>query len=919
MRSSRRTTIGVLAALAMTSLTLVLPSGPSAADTPADDLGAVDLTKKVSRVHRVDGQDVVAETRTVTLSVNQTKDLRSRQPVTVRWSGAHPTSAVVGDQSSPRAAQQEYPFVLLQCRGVDSPSAPAAEQLRPQTCWTQSPREERWQFDASTGFPPWRVDRFAAPQDRRQHVGDPDPFPADCTPQTYYTTRRLAFVDVAGTTFYPDPSACMPMPPEARNVDLADQPGNTTYGLTLPDGTGSAKFTMWTKEDNTSLGCSATVACALVAVPIIGISCDSAATDLPTADRPPARVAATVDQTCRADNDYAVGAPLSSAPTDPAVRGELWSSESNWRNRITVPLTFAPPSSICDIAGGKAGVDLYGSELMAQATTQWRPVFCTDPQRTPFRHVQVGEPQARNLLTQGTIDAALLSTPPADGYGRPVVNAPVAFTGFAISYAVDDKDGKEYGRLRLTPRLLAKLMTMSYPAETFVQQEYQALSKNPLDMSRDKEFQALNPGIRDGVNAAESASTLLSLSSDSDVIHALTSYIGADPEARAWLDGKPDPWGMVVNPSYRGLALPVESWPLLDTFEPTKYYATKLNLCLADNPVPFLPQVAAPVSRLFQTSFALQFAISNSQVICPVLIAGQTEGLKLVALGREAPGYRFVLGVTSLGDAERYQLRTAALRTQVGAAASPSFSTAAGPNFVAPTGASLRAAAALLAPDETSGSWPVPYARISTDAEAAGAYPGALVVYAAVPTTGLTKDDATAYAAMLKWSVTSGQAPGPANGQLAAGFLPMTTANSLGALAAYTLTAADAVAAQQGQLPRLVPVQAKKPAVKPPTPSPSARATQAGAVAPEQAGPSAPPVPAPAATGAVTPTVAVPGPAPARRTKPVAAAAPASRFLTTSRDVGLAGLLVPAMLGLALVSGSAVSLRRAVRAVRARR
>ncbi len=35
------------------------------------------------------------------------------------------------------------------------------------------------------------------------------------------------------------------------------------------------------------------------------------------------------------------------------------------------------------------------------------------------------------------------------------------------------------------------------------------------------------------------------------MIRALTTYINDDPAARAWLNGKPDPWGMVVNPAYR--------------------------------------------------------------------------------------------------------------------------------------------------------------------------------------------------------------------------------------------------------------------------------------------------------------------------------------------------------------------------------
>ncbi len=124
-------------------------------------------------------------------------------------------------------------------------------------------------------------------------------------------------------------------------------------------------------------------------------------------------------------------------------------------------------------------------------------------------------------------------------------------SGFAITYVIDDANGQAYTKLRLSPRLLAKLLTESYPAALPIKQEYAALSNNPLNITLDPEFIKLNPGIAQGVSASDAASTLLALSSDSDVIRALTTYINDDPAARAWLNGKPDPWGMVVNPAYK--------------------------------------------------------------------------------------------------------------------------------------------------------------------------------------------------------------------------------------------------------------------------------------------------------------------------------------------------------------------------------
>ena len=180
---------------------------------------------------------------------------------------------------------------------------------------------------------------------------------------------------------------------------------------------------------------------------------------------------------------------------------------------------------------------------------------------------------------------------------------------------------------------------------------------------------------------------------------------------------------MVVNPAYKGIKLPVDRWPLRSHFEPTAYYASDNNDCLHNSPVPFLPLVAAPMATLEEISEAMQFDIANSTTQCSQ-IDGTTLGEKLVALGPQTVGYRFMIGVTPLADDQRYGLRTAALQTS-------------GDSFVAPNDASLRAAAALLKPDGKTRTWPIPYTRLAKGAAGGSAYPGTMVVYAAVPTSGL--------------------------------------------------------------------------------------------------------------------------------------------------------------------------------------
>jgi hypothetical protein len=265
----------------------------------------------------------------------------------------------------------------------------------------------------------------------------------------------------------------------------------------------------------------------------------------------------------------------------------------------------------------------------------------------------------------------------------------------------------------------------------------------------------------------------LTLSSDSDVMTALTTYINDNAQARAWLNGKPDQYGMVVNPAYKHISLPVNRWPLLSTFEPKQWYDGDTNDCLHNSPVPFLPLVAAPMARLEQISESLQFALAASTTVCSQ-IDGTTTGEKLVALGRQTTGFRFMIGVTSLADADRYQIRSAALQT-----------TNAN-TFVAPDTDSLRAAATFLHPNSSTGTWPVPYKKLVTNSKAAKAYPGTMVVYASVPTQGLPKQDAKDYAGLLSYVAGKGQRQGQAVGELPPGYLPMTSANGLGSLAGYT-------------------------------------------------------------------------------------------------------------------------------------
>jgi len=88
-----------------------------------------------------------------------------------------------------------------------------------------------------------------------------------------------------------------------------------------------------------------------------------------------------------------------------------------------------------------------------------------------------------------------------------------------------------------------------------------------------------------------------------------------------------------------------------------------------------------------------------------------------------------------------------------------------------------------------------------------------MVIYTAVPTSGLSAQSALDFASFLRFVGGPAQTPGPGVGQLPDGYLPMTAANGLGALANYTEGVAADVSSQNGYVPLVTSTQ-----YTPPTP-----------------------------------------------------------------------------------------------------
>jgi len=899
--------VAMFAVLGMSGVSAAPSVGTATAKTTSSAPGFTQ-TDTVSRT-KVGGDGTVSTvaSNNVTLNVSQTTDLQGRQEIQVSWSGAHPTGGVVAQENSDDAQYEEYPFVLLECRGVDSSGVSAADQLSPQTCWTAE-WDERYQESQSENYPPYQLDQYASTPGA-PIVGQPSPVPSGCSgqaPVQYW----VPWVGADGTVYDGGVQGCAGTPPESTSTGGTGLavPSNETFGVTGPDGTGSADFDVFTSAENGTLGCSQTVACSLVAVPIMGISCDGALFGTSPTQAELSELAA-----CEATGTYAPGVGAATSQVyngaDLAVTGSLWWSPSNWRNRISVPLTFAPPANACSLVTSNNSVSIYGSELMIQAAGQWAPSFCAN-QSNNFSLVDVdtGEPEARTLVASGSAEAAFTSYAQTGGYGEPVVNAPVAVTGFAVSFAIDGADGQPITTLKLTPLLLAKLLTESYPEITSDQGGDPALAANPLNITDDPDFISLNPDVPQGIANSAAASELISLSSDSDVIEALTTYINDDPTARAWLNGTSsgepsvcDSSGvyqagatdacpaMVVNPAYKGIQLPIDQWPLLSTYELPADDITQ-NLCLQASPEPWASLVAAPLANLEDISEAMQFDEANSTITCSPNAPGEVNSM-VSDDPYEAPGYRFMLGITPLADNQRDFVQAAELQTTAG-------------TFVAPSNASMEAATDLLKPDATTGTWPIPYSDFETTA-GASAYPGTMVVYAAIPTTGLPAADAVDYASFLNFAATTGQTVGNGVGQLPAGYLPLTAADGLGALANYTAAAAVDVAAQNGQVPPVTGASSSGGTT--PTTTTSTATTQSPT---ETGGSSYEPgsygtEPFSESSAAASPTVS-----PTATSAHHIASKPTSSVIQLNRTLGIAlftgGLFILLILGPALLAGISV-------------
>jgi ABC-type phosphate transport system substrate-binding protein len=477
----------------------------------------------------------------------------------------------------------------------------------------------------------------------------------------------------------PVPAFTYPGQPNAYDAN-PDGPSNWQDTVTSPDGSGEVAIQLFTRRESAALGCAGSDGCSVVVVPNYGDDQGNGATEL------------------------SLDAP--------------WA----WARRTVVPIHFLPLEVACPLEG--KAVDVEGSPMAARLLASWRARTCTVPRGgVRLDYTAIGEPQTRTDVAGNSTDVGLVVDPlnPEAEKDHAIVYAPVAATSLVVAYQIDDAQGRPVRDLKLNARLIAKLITASYRTGA-----NPAVDGNPYNLFHDPEFLALNPGVEwpDG----SPGNHPLLLGDISDTTRALTRWIASDPDARAFIAGKPDPWGMHVNANYKNVGLPFDLFPVLDQKQ-SDYF----------EPVQELDTLARKVS-------IAQFPGASTTYEGGVAVITKPP--------RQNPGSREVIGIIDAASAADFRLSTARLRNSGGA-------------FVGPTSSGVLAglAHAKVAADGVTRS-------VDFDSRDKAIYPLSLLVSAATSIKE-TKAVRTSVNTFLDYVAGAGQVAGDEVGQLPAGYVPL--------------------------------------------------------------------------------------------------------------------------------------------------
>ncbi|MEV5673917.1 hypothetical protein [Streptomyces sp. NPDC052179] len=458
---------------------------------------------------------------------------------------------------------------------------------------------------------------------------------------------------------------------------------------------------------------------------------------------------------------WLVVVPRGEHETEAPANGNLDTSplsRSNWDRRMVFPLRFDPVGATCD--PDRPERRIIGSELLTDAVSSWQTVLC-DGLDARFTFSQSGEDHARSLIRNPSATSpgmAVTVDPVETAEGAPpVVHAPLAVSGLSVGFLWEHAGApNEWVRdLRLSPRLLAKMLTQSYVAGVSLwsvdSPKPPHLAGNPEALVSDPEFVELNPAMA-GRAARSGPLGMVAPSENSDTSRLLWRYLQSDRDAREFLSGKPDPWGMKLNPFYRDMVLDKEAPDYFPKADPTETRAsagpTEWAVYTGAEIVPYAENLHDGALRV-RRGYSGQ--TTNFEVCAECATGGKLTG------ERSPQGMRQVAGLVDAPSADRYQLDIAALPNADG-------------EFVVPTEKSLLAAVAQMKDSAVAGVKAPDPARARN-----GAYPLTAVAYAAA-TTDQPAAARRDYARMIRYAAGPGQTAGLTPGQLPHGYAPLPAA-----------------------------------------------------------------------------------------------------------------------------------------------
>jgi hypothetical protein len=671
-----------LAALLVTAGIALVPAAPVGAQPSTSQPSSSEVT--------VPGRDKFPDLR---VTVSHTRDLIN-QTVRVSWTGGRETGPV-------GRFATDY-LQIMQCWG-DDPKGPTREQC---------------QFGGLEGQAGLGLGNFT--KSRQIAYSDPKD-PAETTPVPANGAAYAEFHSVKGqkTTSF-------------GTFFDAGTTNEVPFAKTRADGTGEVDFEVQT------------------ALEAFGLGCGEVRTSAPDQGKPRHCWLVVVPRGDTEVNGRKPGVDHTSNNLDSSPL-----SRTNWEQAVPIKLDFRPVGVACPI--GAAERTLAGHEFVADAVGRWQPALCANG-GTVFGFTRVPDRISRERLASAAPGMVFMTEPQPGTPERPVVHAPVAVSGLAIAFvmerqsrgpavetdpAVWQRDGQLITELKLTPRLVAKLLTQSYRDAVPGKQPY--LAKNHRRLNEDPEFLDLNPDFKT-YGALMNTLDVLVPSVDLDMTATLWTWIDADPDARAFLNGTPDPAGMVVNQNYRGLSLPVQNFP-------------KQDLSCQELPFPLGPDCALTARPLAADMHEGGRAISRGDTLgrSPTGLPDPADPTKpgYGKVPRQPAGERSLLALVDTATAARYGLHTAKLRNSAG-------------NFVAPDDAGLRAAVGQLSVTDVPG-----VGRANPTTKAADAYPLPAVTYAAAVPSAMTAAAGAEYGKFLRFAAGSGQTRGEGEGQLPLGYLPL--------------------------------------------------------------------------------------------------------------------------------------------------